>query len=446
MAVVESGPSPTPASLPRVIGTGRFALMVVGITIGTAIFRVPSVIAANAGSPGIAIGIWILGAVFAFSGGLAAAEVTVRYPGAGGEYALLRTIYGERIGFVYGWTWLLLVSPAAIAAVSRTFADYAATFVALSELERRLLTVVVIAVHAALAMASTTLASRFVGAATAAKLVAMGAVVVAAFVLTPIASATAAPPLPPSAGSIGALIAAMVAVIWAYDGTSQVTMAGDVANPSRTIPRGLLFGTGLVAAAYLLMVVAYQRPLGFAGMAASQAVAADAMGALVGPRGAALVAAMVMLSSYSCGMAQVVAHPRVTFALAADGMFFARFATLSVAGTPWAAVILHAALASVLAMLGGYELLFRLVVFALYPLAAAVYFGAIVLRRREGIPSGFRMPLYPLPIIIYGALLGLVLVVSLVEDPVAPVYSGVVLVAGWLVHRFIVRKPGPAVK
>lgn len=446
MALAEGPPSSAATSLPRVIGTGRFALMVVGITIGTAIFRVPSVIAANAGSTGLAIGIWVLGAVFAFAGGLAAAEVTVRYPGAGGEYALLRTIYGERIGFVYGWTWLLLVSPAAIAAVSRTFADYAATFTVLSELERRLVTVVVIAVHAGLAMASTKLASRFVGAATAGKLVAMGAVVVAAFVLTPIASAAPAPPLPASAGSIGALIAAMVAVIWAYDGSSQVTMAGDVANPSRAIPRGLLLGTGLVVVAYLLLVVAYQRPLGFAGMAASEAVAADAMGALVGPRGAALVAVMVMLSSYSCGMVQLVAHPRVTYALAADGMFFARFATLSTAGTPWVAVLLHAGLASALALIGGYEFLFRLVVFALYPLAAAVYLGAIVLRRREGVPSGFRMPLYPLPLIIYGVLLGLVLVVSLIEDPAAPVYSGLVLVAGWLVHRFVVRKSGSAVR
>lgn len=69
-----------------------------------------------------------------------------------------------------------------------------------------------------------------------------------------------------------------------------------------------------------------------------------------------------------------------------------------------------------------------------------VYVGAIILRRRDGPPTGFRMPFYPWPIIIYSLLLGLVLVVSLVEDPVAPLYSAAVLAAGWLVHRFVVRK------
>jgi APA family basic amino acid/polyamine antiporter len=437
----EQRPLGAPAdALPRVLGVGRFAMVLVAITIGTAIFRVPSVVAANAGSTAIAIGVWVVGGVFAFAGGLAAAEVTVRYPRAGGEYALLRTMYGERTAFVYGWTWLLLVSPASIAAVARTFADYAGALIVLSEWERRLITVVVIAIHAALAMASTRIASRFVSAATVAKLLAMGAVALAAFVLTPVGPPPAAPPLPESAGSIGLIIAAMVAVIWAYDGTAQVTMAGDTRDPARTIPRGLILAAAIVVVVYLVMVVAYQRPLGFQAMAASQAVAADAMGALVGPRGAALVAGLVMLSAYSCGMAQLVSHPRVTFALSADGMFFARFATLSAAGTPWIAVALHALLAAGLALAGGYEFLFRLVVFAFYPLAAMVYIGAIVLRRRDGPPTGFRMPFYPWPIIIYSLLLGLVLVVSLIEDPLAPLYSAAVLAAGWLVHRFVVRK------
>lgn len=428
-----------PTTLPRVIGTWRFALIVVAITIGTAIFRVPSVVAAEAGTSDLAILIWIVGAVFAFAGGLCAAEVGARIPGAGGEYAVLRTIYGDRVAFVYGWTWLILVSPAAIAAVARTFADYAATITPLSETARRLLTVVIIVLHAALAMTSTRIASKFVGAATLAKLVAMLAVAAAAFLLSAALPTTPAAALPSTAGTAGALIAAMVAVIWAYDGTAQLTMAGDVTNPGRTIPRGLMLGTSLVVVVYLIMVVAYERTLGFSGMAASEAVAADTMEALVGGGGAALVAGMVMLSSYSCGMAQLVAHPRVTFALAADRMFFPAFATLSANGTPSIAIALHGVLASVLALAGGYEFLFRLVVFAFYPIVAAVNVGGAVLRRREGVPVTFRMPLYPLPLLVYLLMLGVVLIVSLVDDPAAPLGSLVVMAIGWLTHRFVIE-------
>ena len=424
--------------LPRVIGAGRFALIIVGITIGTAIFRVPSLIAANAGSPVMAALVWVLGAIFAVSGGLCAAELAARLPGAGGEYALARAVYGDRFGFIFGLTWLLLVSPASIAAVARTFADYAAVLTPLSEVARRILTAVVIILHTALAVASTRVASRFIGAATLAKLVAMGLVVVAAMVLS--ASAGAAPPLPANAGSVGAMIAALVAVIWAYDGSSQIMLAGDVSNPGRNIPRGLMLGTGIVVVIYFLLNIAYGKTLGFAGLAGSTAVAADTMNALLGRGGAVVLAGLVLLSSYSCGMAQLVSHPRVTFGLANDRMFFPRFAKLSGgAQTPWLAILLHGALAIVLSLLGGYEFLIRLVVFAFYPVVGAIYFGAILLRRRNGLPATFRMPFYPLPIVLYLTMLGVVMVVSLKADPEALIYAAVVMAIAVVGSRFVRR-------
>lgn len=426
-AVTNSTTSP----LPRVIGAGRFGLILVGITIGTAIFRVPSLIAAKAGSPGTTVLIWIIGALFATAGGLCAAELAVRVPRAGGEYALAKAIYGDRMAFVFAVTWLMLVSPASIAAVARTFADYAAVFTPLSESARRAITALVIALHTGLAMASTRIASRFIGAATIAKLIAMGLVVAAAFAISgtePVAAA-----LPAGAGSSGALIAAVVAVIWAFDGSCQITLAGDVENPARNIPRGLFLGAAIVVGIYFLLNAAYGRTLGFQGLAASTAVAADTMHALVGRTGALLVAGMVLLSSYSCGMAQLVSHPRVTFGLANDRLFFPRFAVLSKgAGTPWAAILLHGGLATVLSLLGGYEFLIRLVVFSFYPILGAIFFGAVVLRRRDGLPAGFRMPLYPLPVAAFVLLLAVVLVVSLVDDPVALIYSAVIVGLAWV--------------
>jgi APA family basic amino acid/polyamine antiporter len=430
----------TGGELPRVIGPGRFALMVVGLTIGTAIFRVPSVVAANAGSPGVTALLWLLGAAFAVSGGLASAELAARLPKAGGEYALIKAAYGDRLGFVFGWSWLLLGSPASIAAVARTFVDYGASITPIDEPARRALTVVVIALHCALAMASTRAASRLSGAATGAKIGALALVALAAFLLP----ARPGPPgagLPAGAGTPSAIIAGLVAVIWAYDGTSLVYLAGDVRDPSRSIPRGLMLGTGLVVAIYAAVNLAYGHTLGFAGLAGSSAVAADTMGALLGRGGAVLVAGLVMLSSYSCGMVQLVGHPRVTFALASDGLFVRRMAALSRrTQTPWLAILLHGSLAAVLALSGGYEFLIRLVVFSFYPLLGATYAGAIVLRRREGPPAGFRMPLYPAPLAFYLVMLSVVLVVSLVDDPVALGYSAIITAAGWVVSKRVVAR------
>jgi amino acid transporter len=427
---------PVASPLPRVIGPGRFALIVVGITIGTAIFRVPSLIAANAGSPSMTAAVWLLGAVFAVAGGLCASELASRLPGAGGEYALGKAVYGDRFGFIFGLSWLLLVSPASIAAVARTFADYAAVFTPLSEGARRALTAVVIISHTLLSVASTKVATRFIGAATLAKLLAMVAVVVAAMILS--APGAAAQPLPANAGSAGAVIAAIVAVIWAYDGSSQVMLAGDVADPVRNIPRGLMLGTGIVVVIYLSLNVAYGKTLGFAGLAGSTAVAADTMQALVGRVGALLLAGLVLLSSFSCGMAQLVGHPRVTFGLANDGLFFARFAQLTKgAQTPAAAILLHGALAIVLSLLGGYEFLIRLVVFAFYPVVGAIYFGAILLRRRQGLPPGFRMPFYPLPIVFYLVMFAVVMVVSLQADPTALLYAVAVMAVAVVGSRFV---------
>jgi len=434
-----TAPSVTePSPLPRVIGAGRFALILVGITIGTAIFRVPSLIAANAGSPAMTAVIWIVGALFAVAGGLCAAELAVRVPGAGGEYALARAIFGDRAAFVFGITWLVLVSPASIAAVARTFADYAAVFTPLSELARRVITALVILLHTGLAMASTRIASRFIGAATIAKLVAMGLVVATAYALS--AAEPVAAALPATAGTPGALIAAVVAVIWAFDGSCQITLAGDVANPARNIPRGLFLATGIIVAIYFLLNAAYATALGFEGLAASTAVAADTMNALVGRTGALLVAGMVLLSSYSCGMAQLVSHPRVTFGLANDRLFFPAFASLSKrAETPWAAILLHGALAMVLSVLGGYEFLIRLVVFSFYPMLGAIFVGAVVLRRREGPPAGFRMPFYPLPVAAFVLLLAVVLVVSLFDDPAALIYSAIIISVAWFASRYLRR-------
>lgn len=440
-------PAADASPLPRVIGTGRFALIVVGITIGTAIFRVPSVVAANAGSPGMTAAVWVLGALFALAGGLCAAEVAARIPGPGGEYALVRAIYGSRLAFVYGVSWLILSSPASIAAVARTFADYLAVFLPLSEGGRRGITALVILLHTLLAITSTRVASRFIGAATVAKLAAMGLVVVAAYGLSA-AAPPEAPPLPAGAGSAGAIIAAIVAVIWAYDGSSQVGLAGDVKDPGRSIPRGLLLATGIIVGVYFLMNLAYGRTLGFPGLAGSTAVAADTMQALAGRIGGLLVAGLVLLSSYSCGMAQLVSHPRVTFGLAHDRLFFRPFAGLSArSGTPVPAILLHGALATLLGMAGGYEFLVRLVVFSFYPLLAAVYLGAVLLRRRQGPPEGFRMPWYPLPVVFYLVLFGVVLAVSLRADPVALLWAAGIMGAALLASRWVPGarpRPDPA--
>lgn len=391
--------SPLPSRLPRVIGPATTVLFVVGWIIGSGIFRLPAEVAVRTGSPTLTLLWWGLGAVFALAGAVCYAELGTRLPRSGGEFVYLNAAFGPALAFLFGWCNLVFAGPASIAAVSRTFADYGATLVPLSEWERRAAAATLILVHTLIAIRSTRAGARVISIATTGKIVAIGVVVLAAFLLpvqvAPLPDVTRAAP------TAADLALGFTAIIFAYKGFQSIALlGGEVRDPQRTLPMGLLGGTAIVGVAYLLLNGAFLRVLGFEGVRASTAVAADVMRGVLGPNGARFVAVLVLTATFGTVSAQMLGFPRLAFAMAEERLFFGRFATLSRWQTPWQAVLLVGVMSAGLVLSGGYASLIRLAVLAIYPLTAVTVYAAVRLRHRDGPPS-WSMPFYPLPLVIF---------------------------------------------
>jgi APA family basic amino acid/polyamine antiporter len=425
--------------LPRFLGPLGAALFTVGWTIGSAVFRVPGQVATGAGSITASLVLWIGGGVIALCGAYCYAELSVRLPRSGGEYVYTVTAYGPLLGFLMAWS-TLFGAPMAVAAVARAFADYFAVIWPLGEMPRRMLAASVIAVLGSIAVLSTPVSTRLASLAGVGKLLALLALAITGLLFTGVHPPSV--PAPVGMGGIGQLGPAFVAILWAYDGYAAVTsLAGEVRTPQRTLPVGLLLGLAFIAAAYVGTNIVYFHVLGFNGVATSEAVAAQTLAAAIGPRAAQVIAILVMCSTLGTLAAQCVGQSRYYLAPAEDGLFPKSLARVwQTTKTPANAVIALTAVAIFFVVSGGYSAIIGAYALVWYPFLALALASAVVLRRREGPPQGFSMPLYPLPLVVFIAGIVAMVAASIADDPRALLVALFVPVTGTVVYAIARRR------
>jgi APA family basic amino acid/polyamine antiporter len=328
-----------------------------------------------------------------------------------------------------------------VAAVARTFGDYAATVWPMGEWQIRALAAGLIVALTLIVIRTTTGSTRLLTAATFGKVAAMSTVLIAAVTLTPsgpVSASTVAVDSP----AFTDLALAFTSILFAYKGFQMVVLiGGEVKEPQRTLPLGLLLGSGMLIALYVGLNLAYTTVLGFDGVKASPAVAADTMGSLLGAPGTVFVAGMVMICTFGTVLASVIGYPRMAFAMAERGVFFGAFQRLSKWQTPWVGTLVVGPIAVALVLSGTFSFLSRLAVMALFPLMALALIGAMRLRQREGMPAGFRMPLYPIPVLFFTAIVVVVTVFAGIGDPKAAAFSIGTVVVGLLVEPLLRRTP-----
>jgi len=377
----------------RRLGVFSATMAVVGGIIGGGIFRTPATVAERLRSPGLVLLAWIVGGVVALIGAFCFGELGQRRPRAGGGYVYLRETWGALPAFLYGWTLVLIIATGAIAAVAVTFADY---MLALLGLPHRLS--VPLAVGAIVLLAGI----NYVGVRPAAittniftilKLAALATLISAGLLLTvPVRSPhVAAPSLPPHLAALGS---ALVPILFTYGGWQQTNfIAEEIVEPERNLPRALVIGVAIVVLVYLLANYVYLRVLGVEALAASTAPAADVMRALVGPVGGKVTAAGIALSTFGFLNLVILVTPRVLQAMAADGVFFQRFAILHPAyQTPTAAIVALAGFAVVLTLTGTFAQLVDYVTFGDWIFFGATVAGLYVYRARDPVR---RYPITP---------------------------------------------------
>jgi APA family basic amino acid/polyamine antiporter len=416
------------AALVRAIGLWPATMLLVGNVIGSAIFLTTGMMLAELPSVPLVLLAWLVGGVLACAGGLTLAELGTMFPRSGGMYVFLEEAYGPAVGYLYGWSLLLIMLPGSLAAVAVGFAEYFSHFVPALGMAHVLVrmplpfgtwtisagqVVAALSILAAVAMNLTTVrrASAMAAVVTAVKVGALIAIPLVAFIsarhapdFTPVI-----PDVPSPFASFGVV---MIAVMWAYEGWYYLAFAaGEVENPSRTLPRAFIAGTVIISATYLLVNIGYFVALPAEALKGEVRVAERVGLSLLGPMGAALVAVLVCISTFGNNVVGALAGSRTGFAMASRGLFF-RFAAYvhPVHRTPHGALIGLGLFSALLALLGNYEQLFTYVTFgavAFNTLGVAAIF--LLRRQRPDAERPYRTWGYPVvPALFVLGSLGLV--------------------------------------
>lgn len=435
------------STLQRSLGLRELILIVVGTVIGSGIFIVPGAVLRETGyAVGPALAVWLVGGVLSLLGALTYGEMGAMAPEAGGLYVYLRDTFGPLTAFLYGWTLFFAISAGSLATLAVAAAGYLQQIVPLTPALQKLVAVAMIAIVCVVNVRGTRQGARVQNWATGIK---VGAILLMAVVLigwgTGMGAADRAI-MPPAvdAGLLSGVGVAMIGVLWAYEGWQYVTFsAGEAVDPQRTFPRGIVLGTTALIAVYLVANVAYLAALGPAAAGRSDAVAADAVRAVVGPGAGKLIAAAIVISMFGAANGLTLTAPRVYFAMARDGLFFRRLAEVHPRfGTPAIAIVASSAWAALLALSGTFEQLLTYVVFAgwiFYALGALSLF--LYRRRQPEQPRPFRVPGYPWTPVLFVLSAGAIVVNTLVARPVQALLGLGIVLLGIPVYALWSRRP-----
>ena len=439
-----------PAAPRRQLSIWHAAAVCVGMVIGSGIFRTTPLAAENAGSPGLLLIAWLLGGLVSVMGALCFAEMAAAFPDAGGDYYFLRKAFGERVGFLFAWSRFAVVHTGSMALLAFVFGDYLSEIAPIgaygSPVYAALIIVVLIGLnlagirfglHAQVLLLSLTMSGLFA--------VGVAGVWIASQGIAPLDAVTTTPA--PSGAHFGTTL---VFVFLAYGGWSDAaTLSAEMKDEKRGITLALLLGMSIVTVLYLFANWAFLRGLGFQGLAASQAPAADLMLRAFGPPGQLAIVAAVSITSVTVINALLIAGARTTYAAARDTPGLARFSTWhAVRGTPPAAIVGVGLVALTLVGLGTYT---RRGFSTMVDYMTPVYWGFLTLsglaliRLRQRYPDArrpFRAPLYPFLPLAFVASSLYVLYSSLVYVRLGAMLAVVVLAVGALLMLVLERRFG----
>lgn len=430
--------------LPRTLGLWSGIALVIGITIGSGIFRSPAGIARLVPSPMLMLGLWVLGGGITLCGALSIAELAAALPESGGFYAYLREGWGRPTAFLFGWAELVVIRASALGGISIVFGEYFLRSLGVDPVTHanaaRALAAGAIVFAATANVVGARVGATIVSVSTVVKFAALGAIVIASLFLGGRYGGTFAHLTPAIGATItaGNLGLALVSVLWAYDGFGDLSLVGgEVKDPQRNLPRAIIGGTLAIIAIYILANLAYLYMMPVDAIGRSPLVAADTMMAIFGRPGVVIVSSFVMISSFSSLNGIMLAAPRIFFAMADDGLLFGAMARVHPRfKTPHLAILLAASLGMMLVFSRTFEAITNTFVLAIWPFYALSVAAIFRLRRlRPEASRPYNVPGYPIiPAVFIFAVAWFVLN-ALVNEPVPTMATFALILAGIPVYR-----------
>jgi basic amino acid/polyamine antiporter, APA family len=443
--VVHDRGSEAPEGLLRVLGAWDGALITIGAVVGTGIFLTTSDMARVLPHPGLILLVWLVGGLLALAGALTYAELGVLFPRAGGIYDFLKEAYGPLWGFLYGWASFFVIMSGGIAALSVGFGEYLGSFFPFLSTSHVLVSAPIgpwrwtlnggqlAGVGAILVLTVVNQLGVKEGAWVQNGLTLLKLGGIAVFLVAALGWPS---PLPVASGvvpphALTGFGVAMIAALWTYDGWYGLTFsAGEMKDPGRNLPLGLIIGTAGVGALYVLVNLVYMRTLSMPEMASHPRVAEAVAAALLGPMGARLLSAVVVVSTFGCVSSTILYSSRIYQPMAADGVFFRSLAAIHPRyRTPVRSLWAQSLWAIVLTVSGTYDQLFTYVVFAALLFHVATGAAVFVLRHtRPDAPRPYRVWGYPVVPVLF-ILSSLLLVANTLSERPRESLLGLVLVA-----------------
>jgi amino acid transporter len=414
--------------LKRDLGPVSATTVIVGSIIGSGIFAGPAIVAGYVGTSGWNLLVWVICAFMAFCGAVTFAELGGIMPRSGGLFVFLREAYGRLWGFLFGWTSLLVIRPADLAAISIVFATYLGYYVTqfspYPDWAMRSVAVIVLVILAFINYLGVRFGGLVQNLSSFLKVGGLLLMVALAFGITPDTSQFE--PVWPSdstltIGFLSMVSLGMVASFGAYDGWDASTyVAEEIKNPRRWVPLSIILGLAITTVVYLLVNSSYLLVLSNTGVAESERVASETMQVLIGPVGAAFIAATAMISTFGTVNAGILTGPRVFFAMARDKMFFSWVARVHPRyRTPSNAVVFMAALGILyIVFLGDWGSIIAARTGSLWLFYITTTFSVFIFRRtRPDVPRPYRTFGYPVTPAIF-VLIGVIFFVSItVSNP-----------------------------
>jgi APA family basic amino acid/polyamine antiporter len=423
------------------LGLWTATAMVVSQVVGVGIFLTPATMMRTLGSLWAALAMWVVMGTLSAAGALCFAELSTRFPKAGGSYIYLREAFGPRCAFIYGWMALLVMDPGLTAALGIGFAQYLLATLGASPSLSPVVAVIAIVAFGFMTLAGMDISARTMQWTATAKLTIVVILVVAALLRVRDANLTA-DPITPVTLAPAALAASLIAAFFAFGGWWELGRMGEeVASPRHTMPRALVGGLALVTAMYALVSVAYV--LGAAGPASStdEAFVLRVGASLFGETAGRLLSAMVVVAVVGSLAAVLLGSPRVYVAMARDGVFPERLARFNAGrGTVPASTIVQVSLACAFVLLGTFnDILGYFVPCAVFFLGLAAT-AVLILPRPDARADVFRAPLHPLPIALFLVMVVAILALFVAGQPRQTLLGALVVVLGIPVSWFVVSQ------
>jgi basic amino acid/polyamine antiporter, APA family len=422
------------------LGLFDSTMIVAGSMIGSGIYIVSADIANQVQSPALLLIVWVMSGVMTLIAALSYGELAAAMPHAGGQYVYLRESLGPMWGFLYGWTMLLVIQTATIAAVAIAFARFTGVLIPwFSETSwiwkignvgpwklwfgtlgpysvglstSNLLAILSIVLLTWMNWYGLRIGSIVQNIFTSAKTLALAGVVLVGILFSRgeaiaanfhdfwrNAGVSTLHGYPPNSNTwmittVTLVGVAMVGALFSSDAWNNITFtAAEVKRPSRNLPLSLALGTLIVTSLYFLCNVAYLRLLPMAGdphgatvmargiqFATEGRVATAALQAVSGPVGAVVMAIAILVSSFGCNNGLILAGARIYYAMAKDRLFFKSVGRVNRHHTPGNALIVQCIWASILCLSGTYNQLLDFLIFAVLIFYILTLTGLFILR------------------------------------------------------------------